>query len=56
MVCYSIHYYYYRRNPLKILAQKLCNGDYNMQIKIELWDYRGSGDHEYMGDTRTSVN
>ncbi|CAD8087146.1 unnamed protein product [Paramecium sonneborni] len=32
-------------------AQKLCNGDYQMPIKVELWDYRTSGKHLYIGET-----
>ncbi|CAD8067375.1 unnamed protein product [Paramecium primaurelia] len=32
-------------------AQKLCNGDYQMPIKVELWDYRTSGKHLYLGET-----
>lgn len=26
-----------------------------MPIKIEVWDYRSSGDHEKIGDTEVSV-
>ncbi|CAD8107449.1 unnamed protein product [Paramecium sonneborni] len=37
-------------------AQKLCNGDYGMQIKIELWDYKKSGKHKYIGETTVCIN
>ncbi|CAD8052802.1 unnamed protein product [Paramecium sonneborni] len=36
-------------------AQKLCNGDYQMPIKVELWDYRSSGKHIYLGETTFCV-
>ncbi|CAK86273.1 unnamed protein product (macronuclear) [Paramecium tetraurelia] len=37
--------------PISCRAQKLCNGDYQMPIKVELWDYRTSGKHLYLGET-----
>ncbi|CAD8090802.1 unnamed protein product [Paramecium primaurelia] len=41
---------------LDIQAQKLCNGDYFMPIRIEIWDYRTSGNHEHVCSTDFSVN
>ncbi|CAD8151829.1 unnamed protein product [Paramecium octaurelia] len=32
-------------------SQKLCNGDYQMPIKVEVWDHRTSGKHLYLGET-----
>ncbi|CAK94686.1 unnamed protein product (macronuclear) [Paramecium tetraurelia] len=37
-------------------AQKLCNGDYSIQIKVELWDYKKSGKHKYIGETQFCTN
>ncbi|CAD8190196.1 unnamed protein product [Paramecium octaurelia] len=39
-----------------IQAQKLCNGDYFMPIRIEVWDYRTSGNHEHICSTDFSVD
>jgi len=48
------------RNPnwkkIEILSQKLCNGDYLMPIKVEVWDYRSSGDHVKLGETTFTVS
>jgi hypothetical protein len=44
------------RKSFTIKAQKLCNGDYQMPVKIELWDYDSSGTHTYLGETTVSVN
>ncbi|CAD8209885.1 unnamed protein product [Paramecium octaurelia] len=37
-------------------AQKLCNGNYSMQIKVELWNYKISGNHKYLGETTFCIN
>ncbi|KAM3138201.1 hypothetical protein pb186bvf_009664 [Paramecium bursaria] len=42
--------------PIVCKAQKLCNGDYFMPIKIELWDYRTSGQHVLLGETAVSLD
>ncbi|CAD8128603.1 unnamed protein product [Paramecium sonneborni] len=41
---------------LDIQSQKLCNGDYHMPIRVEIWDYRSSGTHEHVCSTEFSVN
>ncbi|CAD8183858.1 unnamed protein product [Paramecium pentaurelia] len=41
---------------LDIQSQKLCNGDYYMPIKVEIWDYRTSGSHEHICSTEFSVD
>jgi hypothetical protein len=38
-----------------IKAQKLCNGDYAMPIKVELWDYKKDGSHVFIGDSSFAV-
>ena len=37
-------------------AQRLCNGDYFMPIKMELWDFESNGNHILLGETRISLN
>ncbi|CAD8139277.1 unnamed protein product [Paramecium pentaurelia] len=34
----------------------LCDGDYKMQIKVELWDHRKNGKHLYLGETSFCVD
>ena len=38
-----------------VKAQKLCNGDYAMPIKAELWDFRKNGSHLFMGECSFAV-
>lgn len=60
ILVYEGEYVSNNRNPnwkkIEILAQKLCNGDYDMPIKVEVWDYRTSGDHVKVGETSFTVN
>ncbi|CAD8133561.1 unnamed protein product [Paramecium octaurelia] len=37
-------------------SSKLCGGDYQMDIKVELWDHRNNGKHLYLGETTFCVN
>ncbi|CAD8198403.1 unnamed protein product [Paramecium octaurelia] len=37
-------------------AQRLCNGDYSIKLKVELWDYKKSGKHKYIGETQLCIN
>ena len=37
-------------------TQKLCNGNYHRPIKIEVWDYRGSGSHNYISECYLTLN
>lgn len=41
---------------ISIKAQKLCNGDYNMPIIVECWDYNDNGKHDFIGSTTFSIN
>jgi len=34
-----------RFKPIVVKVQKLCNGDYGMQMKIELWNWKSNGFH-----------
>ncbi|KRX08060.1 C2 domain [Pseudocohnilembus persalinus] len=47
-------------NPLfpqfKLSCQKLCNGDYNLPLLVEAWDFRTSGEHVYLGQVQFSIN
>jgi hypothetical protein len=36
--------------------QKLCHGDLNRQIKIEVWDFQNSGKHNYISEGFFSIN
>lgn len=40
----------------KITASKLCNGDYNMPLRVEFYHYHANGDHKYKGETSFSIN
>ncbi|CAD8081247.1 unnamed protein product [Paramecium sonneborni] len=55
ILVYETEYIKDSSNPvwktIECKSQKLCNGDYQMPIKIELWDYRTSGKHLYLGET-----
>jgi len=38
-----------------IPVQKLCNGDYDRPIRITVYDYESSGDHQLIGGFQTSL-
>lgn len=41
--------------PVEIKLQKLCNGDHNRSIQIEILDHQESGDHKYFGETSFTI-
>ena len=41
---------------IEMTTQKLCNGNYHRPIKIEVWDYRGSGSHNYISECYLTLN
>jgi hypothetical protein len=41
---------------LRIPMQKLCNGDLDRPIKVEIFDWDADGSHDSMGEVHTSVN
>ncbi|CAD8192936.1 unnamed protein product [Paramecium pentaurelia] len=47
---------YIQWKDIQCQAQKLCNGNYLMQIKVELWNYKASGKHKYIGETSFCIN
>lgn len=40
---------------LQIPLSKLCNGDHNIPIKLELWDFHDSNKHKFMGSISFSL-
>ena len=41
--------------PFVVPVTKVCNADYNRQIKMECWDYNRSGVHDYIGEHVTTL-
>lgn len=41
--------------PVEIKLQKLCNGDHNRSIKVEIFDFQSSGDHKFIGETSFTI-
>ena len=35
---------------------KLCNGDYERPLKVEIWDFDDNGHHDFIGEFLTNVN
>ena len=35
---------------------KLCNGDYDRPLKVEIWDFDDNGSHDFIGQFLTNVN
>ena len=42
--------------PFKVEMLKLCNGDYNKRIKIDVHDYDSIGSHDFIGSFVTTMN
>ena len=42
--------------PFKIELNKLCNGDYNKRIRMEVYDYDSIGSHDFIGSFQTTLN
>lgn len=42
--------------PIKITLQQLCNGDMDCPLKIECFNFNGSGRHDLIGAFQTSLN
>ncbi|CAK75399.1 unnamed protein product (macronuclear) [Paramecium tetraurelia] len=43
-------------NEINFSSFKLCGGDHQMNIKVELWDHRNNGKHLYLGETTFCVD
>jgi hypothetical protein len=43
-------------NELTISIEKICNGDKNRAVQIEVWDWEKNGKHQAMGKFQTTVN
>jgi len=41
--------------PVTITSDKLCNGDWNRQLKVEIFDYNDDGDHDFIGQYFTTL-
>ena len=48
------------KNPdfpdLEILGNKLCNNNFDLPLKIELWKHKSSGNHRLLGHTFLTIN
>lgn len=42
--------------PFEVRIQKLCNGNLDQNIILELWDYHKNGKHTFLGETVLTVN
>ena len=42
--------------PVKMSSNKLCNGDYDRPLKVQVFDYDSDGHHDFIGEFFTSVN
>ncbi len=40
---------------MEISSGKLCNGDWSRRLKVEVFDYDGDGDHDYIGEFATTL-
>ena len=36
-------------------SNKLCNGDYERPLKVEIWDFDDNGSHDFIGEFLTNV-
>lgn len=43
-------------NEAKYELSLLCDGDINLPLMLSVWDHEGSGKHQLIGETETSVN
>ena len=41
---------------INILASKLCNDNFDLPIKIEVWKYKNSGNHKMIGSCHINLN
>jgi len=42
--------------PVTMTSVKLCNGDYERPLKVEIWDFDDNGHHDFIGEFLTNVN
>ena len=42
--------------PVKISSNKLCNGDYDRPLKVQVFDFDNDGKHDFIGEFFTTVN
>lgn len=42
--------------PVTITSDKLCNGDWNRRLKVEIFDYDDSGEHDFIGEFYTDLD
>jgi len=42
--------------PVTITSDKLCNGDWNRRLKVEIFDYNDSGEHDFIGEFYTDLD
>ena len=42
--------------PFELTVQRLCNGDYNRPIRLEVYDWNRSGNHELIGFHQTTLD
>lgn len=38
-----------------ITSDKLCNGDWNRRLRVQIYDYNDDGDHDYIGEFYTNL-
>ena len=36
-------------------TEKLCNGDWKRQLRVEIFDYDENGKHDYIGEFQTTL-
>jgi len=41
--------------PVTITSDKLCNGDWSRRLKVEIFDYNDSGEHDFIGEYYTNL-
>ena len=41
---------------VKMSSKKLCNGDYDRPLKIQVFDFDNDGKHDFIGEFYTTVN
>eukprot|EP00743_Colponemidia_sp_Colp-15_P003369 GILK01003642.1.p1 GENE.GILK01003642.1~~GILK01003642.1.p1 ORF type:complete len:599 (-),score=69.60 GILK01003642.1:100-1779(-) len=41
---------------IQITVQKLCNGDHNRPLQLEVFDHKRNGDHVFIGRAQASLN
>ncbi len=43
-------------DTVELTSDKLCNGDWDRQLKVEIFDYDGDGSHDFIGEFYTTLN